>query len=139
MSGPPPKLPGTRSSRKKPVSDWTSPALGGWQGRKPTAPVGLMPESVKTWKLWFASWWAACWDESDVPQVVLAIKLYDAVQRGDMASMPKFQSLADSLGITPKGRASLRWLPPKGEAETGPVAVPDDIAAKREARAARLA
>jgi len=136
---PTPKLPGQRTRTNKPISDWKHSPDGGWQHPIPEAPDGLLTASVTAWALWFDAWWAVNWTPQDVPQLELAIKLYDSVQRGDTKDMTKFQTLADSLGITPKGRASLRWLPPKGEADAGPVAVPDDIAAKREARAARLA
>jgi hypothetical protein len=140
MSGPPPKLPGQRSARaKKPVSDWKAAPEGGWKGDAPEVPVGLMPASQKAWALWFSAWWAANWTPEDVPQLELAVKLYDCVQRGDTKEMTRFQSLADSLGLTPKGRASLRWLPPTGEAETVAQATPNDLEARRAARQSKLA
>ena len=115
---PTPKLPGERARRNKPISEWKHTPDGGWQGRKPVAPKGLMPESEKAWKLWFASWWAGNWSAEDVPMLELAVKQYDLVVRGNSGELSRFQALADSLGLTPKGRASLRWLPPKGEADT---------------------
>jgi hypothetical protein len=138
---PAPKLPGQRARTNKPISDWKYAAEGGWDGRKPNAPVGLMPESSKAWKAWFASWWAVNWTPEDVPQLELAVRLYDAAVRGDLTAATKFQVAADSLGITPKGRASLRWLPPKGveEPSAADISAADDLAQRREVRSKKLA
>jgi hypothetical protein len=136
---PTPKLPGDRVRTNKPITEWKNAPEGGWVGRKPQHPKGLMPESEKAWRAWFASWWAANWSPEDVPQLELAVRLYDLIVRGSTNEMPRFQSIADSLGITPKGRHALRWLPPSGEPETVTQTTPNDLEARRAARQSKLA
>jgi hypothetical protein len=69
-------------------------------------------EAKRTWAAWFASWWSQHWTDADVPQLRLALRAYDLASE-DPTQVPKFTSLADGLGLTPKGRLTLRWLQPK--------------------------
>lgn len=120
MPGPAPKRDSERRRTNKPVTGWNKTPEGGWQHDKvPAAPDGTTAAGKRTWKLWFSSWWAYWWALEDVPQLELALKLWERAQQ-DMNAAPKFQALADSLGLTPKGRYALRLLPPEddeGEAE----------------------
>lgn len=124
MPGPAPKRDSERRRTNKPVTGWNKTEKSGWQhGKTPPVPRGLTDAGKKAWKLWFQSWWASWWTPEDVPVLELAVLLYDRSCTGDAASVSKFQALADSLGLTPKGRYSLRLLPPDGEEEeTGELA-----------------
>lgn len=113
MPGPAPKLDSERRRTNKPVTGWNRTPAGGWRhGKIPTAPDGSTADARKTWKLWFSSWWAYWWTLEDVPQLELALKMW-YLAKTDPSVAPKFQALADALGITPKGRYALRLLPPE--------------------------
>ena len=117
MSGPPPKDPALRVRTNKPAGGEWKPAPGhGWQhGKKPPAPsrdLGLLPESVAAWNAWFSSWWASNWSKEDLPGLRLVIRKFDECLRGS-TDIAKVAPLLDAYGITPKGRQSLRWSPPK--------------------------
>jgi hypothetical protein len=115
MPGPAPKRDSERRRTNKPVTGWNKTPEGGWQHDKvPPAPDGTSTPGKRTWKLWFSSWWAFWWSLEDVPQLELALKLWERAQQ-DMNAAPKFQALADSLGLTPKGRYALRLLPPDAD------------------------
>ena len=121
------------------VHKW-QPAPGeGWtHGDFPACPPDLKAESEEAWRLWFSGWWAAFYVPSDVPQLELAIITYDRALRREI-DVSKVTPLLDKLGLTPKGRQDLRWLPPKGEVEVAGATLPDEIAGRREARAKKLA
>ena len=143
MPGPPPKKDSERRRRNQPARPWQPSPGVGWQHSEkiPKAPVGLMAESRKAWKLWFESWWASNWELGDLPQLQLAIRLHDQVGRGDTSAMAKFTPIADGLGLTPKGRGNLRWAPPASmteEEEQAQSDAEDEVAKRRQARAARV-
>lgn len=119
MPGPAPKRDSERRRTNKPVTGWNrTPEGTGWRhGRVPTAPDGTTAAGKKTWKLWFASWWSWWWSPEDVPQLEIALKLWE-LARTDPSVAPKFQAMADALGLTPKGRYALRLLPPEDADET---------------------
>jgi len=112
MPGPAPKRDSERRRTNKPVTGWNKTPEGGWRFDKiPVAPDGTTAAGKKTWKLWFSSWWAHWWELEDVPQIELALRMWERAQ-SDPQAVTKFQALADALGLTPKGRYSLRLLPP---------------------------
>lgn len=109
---------------RHPMAHPWQPAPGeGWQhgdpsdGRRkyPAPPEGLMPAAIEAWDAWMRSWWASNWDASDLPQLVMLIKLFDDVGRRQL-DVAKLTPLLDRWGITPKGRQDLRWAPPKKDA-----------------------
>lgn len=128
-----PKPDGQKVTRHAMTHPW-QPAPGvGWQhgdpndGRRkyPAPPDGLMPLSVEAWDAWFRSWWASNWGPSDLPQLVMLVKLFDDVARGHL-DVAKLTPLLDRWGITPKGRQDLRWAPPKEDkpaADAAPASV----------------
>lgn len=133
-----PKAPGTTVHRNPVAHPWQPAPAGGWKGRKPNPPKDLTEAAKKAWKAWFQSWWAAFWTPEDIPQLELAIKIYDNVLRGQ-TGVEKLTPLLDKYGITPKGRQDLRWQPPSSAAPAEPEKVPDELAAKRDDRRKKLA
>jgi hypothetical protein len=121
MRGPAPKPADQRHSRKKPAGEWKATPVGGWCfDEVPEPPDGVTKAAQATWALWFQSWWAAWWLLEDVPQLELALRMWDRAQSDPMA-VPKFTALARGLGLTPKDRMDLRWLRPEPEVvEDGP-------------------
>lgn len=113
MPGPPPKPPEQRARRNKPTFE-EKPSIEGktWEGRRPPCPPGVSAEAKRTWAAWFDAWWSQHWTAADVPQLRLALRAYDLAAE-DPTQLPKFTPLADALGLTPKGRMTLRWLQPK--------------------------
>jgi hypothetical protein len=92
--------------------DWTPAPEGGWVGRKPRAPKGLSPATVRVWDGWFRSWWAGHWTSDDLPQLRIVIRLYDRVRRGDVKRAAELRQWLDAYGLSPKGRQDRRWAPP---------------------------
>jgi hypothetical protein len=94
----------------------------GWQyGARPKPPAGLMPASKTTWSTWFSSWYAANWTPSDLPQLRVAIRIFDQVERGEFTRTQELRLWCDTLGITPKGQQDRRWKPPEVEAGAEPI------------------
>jgi hypothetical protein len=103
-----------RVRRGKPTrGEWQPTEDSGWQhGEIPEPPGGLRDSSLATWQTWFQAWWAAHWTPEDLPALRLLIRLYDRVNRGDLARLSELRQLMDSYGITPKGQQDRRWLRP---------------------------
>ena len=118
MPGPAPKRDAERRRTNKPATPWVKTPKVGWQHDKvPAVPAGLTRDGAKTWRLWFGSWWASHWTPEDVPQLELALRLWDRANSGDVQAATKFQGIGTALGLTPEGRHKLRWLPPEDEEE----------------------
>ncbi len=133
--GPAPKPEGQRANRNALKYPWVPAPSAPWQGDLPKAPTGLRKASRDTWDTWFESWWSGHWTEADLPMLRMAIKLYDVIEsgreeRGDRAEL---RQLCKALGITPDGRQSLRWEPPKEILNEGPgsTASEDELAERR--------
>lgn len=114
MSGPAPKDPTKRRRTNAPArGEFKPPPGSGWQhGRRPKAPLGLMPESLLTWATWFDGWFAGYWTPADVPGLRLVIKLYDMVERGREDKLPELRLQMKAYGISPEGQMALRWVQP---------------------------
>jgi hypothetical protein len=111
-NGPAPKV--FRARRTAPArGDWKRSPEGGWQGKLPEPPSGLLEVSTATWETWFKAWWAAHWTTDDLPGLRLVIRIYDRVARGDVRRLGELRQLMDSYGITPKGQQDRRWLRPE--------------------------
>lgn len=110
------KLPGQRVNRAVPIrGEFRAARAREWQhGPVPKPPPGLTAESRAVWRGWFRSWVAAHWDPSDVPQLRVAIRLFDAVERGDdrRGTLAELRAWLDGYGLTPKGQADRRWMRP---------------------------
>ena len=118
MPGPAPKRDSERRRTNKPATPWVKTTKVGWQhGKIPSVPSNVTREAGKTWRLWFGSWWASWWSPEDVPQIELALRLWDRVNSGDVQAASNFRGIAEHLGITPKGRHTMRWLAPEDEEE----------------------
>jgi hypothetical protein len=126
--GPTPK-PNRRNKSDVPSRGEWRPAPGsGWQhGEVPAPPDGLLAKSRATWATWFASWSAGHWNPDHLPDVYVAIRLFDAFERGDHARAPELRQWMDGIGVTYKGQQDRRWLPPKED----PVAVPASSGLRR--------
>lgn len=113
--GPPPKDPEARRGRAKPVrGDWQpSPGVGWQHGAIPPFPRGITTQSQHAWRTWFTAWYAAHWTPSDLPSLRQLVRLYDAVERGDLVRATELRLAQDTWGITPKGQQDRRWSPPK--------------------------
>lgn len=116
----PPKEADKRRGRQA-VDEW-KPAPGvGWQhGEIPRPPTKLTKLARDTWRTWFTAWFAAFWGPEHIPGLVVCIRLYDAVSRGELDRAMQLRQMMDTYGITPKGQQDRRWQPPK--AELAPVA-----------------
>ncbi|CAN5626965.1 hypothetical protein BH23CHL8_BH23CHL8_31510 [soil metagenome] len=107
---------GRRRANAPTRGDWkAAPGLGWQHGKAPEPPKGLLPESQETWKTWMSGIAAAHWEPGDVPGLRIVIGLHDRVSRGDSraTALSELRLWCDSYGIGPKGRQSLRWLPPE--------------------------
>jgi hypothetical protein len=62
-----------------------------------------------------------------LPQIRVAIGLFDAVQRGESKAVTELRQWMDGIGVTPYGQQRFRWLPPKED----PVAVPASSGLRR--------
>lgn len=111
----PPKPPGERRRRNAPVrGEVTSTAAVGWQhGPVPVPPAKLLKVSRDVWALWFGSWFAAHWTPEDLAGLYLVIRLYDAVQRGQLQRSAELRLQMDAYGMTPKGQQDRRWKRPE--------------------------
>src|SRR4051812_39441843 len=98
--GPAP-ITGERSPRSKPpVHGWQHAGGAGWQhGDKPKAPSGLLAASREAWAVWLGAWFAYFWTPSDVPALRHLIRLYDAVERGELQRHAEMRIAMDSFGI----------------------------------------
>jgi len=47
-----------------------------------------------------------------VPALRQVIRLYDAVERGELTRASELRQAEDNWGITPKGQQDRRWSPP---------------------------
>ena len=84
----------------------------GWQhGPVPDPPEGLSPAAVDAWRTWFSAWWASYWLPSDLPTLLMVIRLYDQAVRGAASAAVRAETRLwmDSMGISPKGRQDRRW------------------------------
>ena len=94
--------------------DW-QPAPGvGWQhGEIPPCPARTKA-AKETWTTWFRSWFASYWTEEDLPNLRLAIKLWELGDTGKAKGTERsaYIRLADDLGITRKGQQDRRWKRP---------------------------
>lgn len=117
-----PKLPEQRRNTHAPQrGEWQSVPGMGWQhGPIPIPPDGLLDPSREAWSTWFKSWFAAHWDEADVPGLRVTVRLFDECQRGRWQRAGEFRMWADTYGLTPKGAQDRRWIRPKPEAEKAP-------------------
>jgi hypothetical protein len=113
-----------RNKYDKPIIEQLPSVTGrSWEGRRPPCPKDVSAEARKTWAAWFDSWWSQHWTPEDVPQLRLALLAWDLAAE-DPTQLTKFLPLADALGLTPKGRQSLRWLQPKPETTVAAAPVP---------------
>jgi hypothetical protein len=111
----PPKDPSVRRGRNGVVTEWKKAEQVGWRhGSTPKPPAGVTPAARKTWALWFSAWWASFWELEDVPNLELALRLWDEANARP-ERVTKYEPLAKQLGLTPKGRFDLRWQPPLAE------------------------
>lgn len=117
MAGTGPAPAKIRRRRNAPArGDWqAAPALAWKHGPIPDAPGGLMPATVLVWRGWFESWWAANWTPEYIPQIAVAIRLYDSVERGNLKDATELRQAMDGIGATFKGQQDRRWQPPKSE------------------------
>ena len=125
-TGRPPKDPGQRVNRNQQKYPWNFAEGEGWQhGELPEPPEGLRPESIDAWEAWFTGWWAAFYNEQDVPQLRLAIQEFDSVVRGQK-SLKDILPVLDRWGITEKGRQDNRWQPAGKRPGTAASSQPDN-------------
>ena len=123
--GPAPK-PNSRTRHKPLRGSWTPAPGSGWRhGVVPPPPDGLLAKSRETWAAWFASWAAGHWDPDHLPDIYIAIRLFDAVERGDLTRTGELRQWMDGIGVTYKGQQDRRWLPPKADEPVKPAAEAD--------------
>lgn len=139
-AGAPPAPPGHAKRPDMQKQGWRVAKPGGWQhGKRPAAPRGLTDIGKKAWRTWIDAWWASFYTPDDLPNLELAVALYDKAMQGDDKATSRYQTLADKLGLTPYGRNQLRWWPPEGdEAKRDADPVSDDLAARRAQREAAV-
>jgi hypothetical protein len=65
------------------------------------------------WRSWFEGWWASFWCEGDLPGLHMVAFVHNAVMTGDARMAGELRLQMDGYGLTPRGRLSLRWAPPK--------------------------
>lgn len=83
----------------------------GWQhGDVPPPPSGLLKTSREAWATWMGSWFAWFWAPEDVPALRQVVRLYDAVERGELQRANEMRLQMDAYGITPKGQQDRRWM-----------------------------
>lgn len=114
MGGPPPKDPRLRRRRNVPAAgEWQAAAGVGWQhGDPPDPPDGLLAASREAWQVWMGAWFSAHWGPADLPGLVVVIRLYDLVERGEFRRAAELRLWEDTYGITPKGQQNRRWARP---------------------------
>lgn len=74
--------------------------------------------------MWFRSWWASHWTPEYLPQITVAARLYDSVQRGNLKDATELRQAMDGIGATFKGQQDRRWKLP--DVEPPDEAEPDD-------------
>ena len=119
--GPAPKEDRRRSAEPA-RGEWEVAGAVGWQYGEPPAPPGgnkLRQPTREAWTVWMRSWFAAHWTPADLPGLRLLIRLYDAVERGDLTRSTELRQLMDAYGITPKGQQDRRWTRPDPTTDPG--------------------
>lgn len=116
-TGRPPKDPGKKVTAHEMKYPWSETTVGGWQWEKPDPDPNWHENTKAAWDAWFSSWWAAHYELEDLPALRQVGDLFDTVQRdGKNASLwSRLQAAMKAWGLTPEGRTSNRWLPPKDE------------------------
>lgn len=108
--GPAPKDAANRQRTNKPEHGWSFAEGEGWQhGPVPAAPTKLLKSSRDVWATWFDSWFAWFWTPSDLPGLVVVIRLYDQVEREQFQRAGELRLQMDAYGISPKGQMERRW------------------------------
>ncbi|MEA2678052.1 MAG: hypothetical protein QOJ81_2193 [Chloroflexota bacterium] len=107
-----------RNKSDKPIrGEWKAAPGFGWQhGAIPDPPDGLLAASREAWVTWFKAWFASHWTPNDFPMLRQLVRLYDQCERGEFQRAAELRLLADTLGITPKGRQDRRWIEPEPDA-----------------------
>ena len=116
-----PKPPDQRRTRHKPqLGEVRNAPAASWRfGPIPAPPEGLCKSTDDAWRRWFSSWFAAFWGPEDLPGLRIVAQLHHAVSTGDARLAGELRQWQNGYGITPAGRLSLRWAPPKiAEPET---------------------
>lgn len=114
--GPAPKDAANRQKPKQTVHEWQFAGGVGWQyGEVPKPPPGLKKASRDAWAIWFGSWVAWFWEPEMLPGLRQVIRLYDAVESGDLHRAGEMRLEMEAYGLTPKGQQDRRWRPPKEE------------------------
>ena len=136
--GPAPK-PESRTRHKPVRGEWKAAPGIGWQhGPIPGPPSDITKRSAEVWEVWFRAWWASHWTPDYLPQIKVAIQLYDLCQlafadpiyvtgEGRPVARPnpvtELRQAMDGIGVTFKGQQDRRWAAPKAD-ETPAVAKP---------------
>lgn len=110
MSGPAPNPNARRrNNREKGFS-----TLAGQRAEIPKLPAvkghRWSPVTRRAWDSWWSSPQATKWTDDDVPQVVLAARMYELALTGDGKALTEFRQWADRFGLSPLGRLRNRWL-----------------------------
>ncbi len=113
--GRPSKPPEQRVNRHPLKFPWKPAPDAPWAAEVPAPPEGILPSSVECWESWFRSWFSGHWTESDVPSLRQAISLFDKIERGHekTGDRSELRQLYKAFGLSPEGRNSLHWEPPK--------------------------
>ena len=138
--GAPPKT--TSRTRHKPIrGSWKAAPGTGWQHGPIPDPPDVGAKAVAVWQVWFTSWYAANWTPEYLPQIVIAIQLWDQCQRafddpyietergGHLVSVPRpnpvteLRQAMDGIGASFKGQQDRRWARP--DATKAPALGPD--------------
>lgn len=113
--GRPLKPPDQRRTRHKPqLGEVRNAPASSWRfGPTPAPPEGMCKATDDAWARWFSGWWASFWTEGDLPGLRIIALLHNAVANGDTRMASELRLEMDGYGLTPRGRLSLRWAPPK--------------------------
>lgn len=116
--GRPSKPPDQRINRHPLKYPWKPAPEAPWSGPIPDPPAEMTEAAQALWQEWFTSWWSGHLTASDVAPLRQALRLFDKIERNhdERGDRAEYRQLAKSYGLSPEGRNSLHWEPPKERA-----------------------
>jgi hypothetical protein len=110
-----PKPPTQRRTRHAPqLGEVRNAPAASWRfGPVPAPPEGLCKATDDAWRAWFGSWVAGFWTPADLPGLRTVALVHNAVSIGNVKLAGELRLQMAGYGLTPQGRLSLRWAPPK--------------------------
>jgi len=128
MPGPPPN-PNARRKHDRQAGFTTLVGCRSTVPRLPTIRDHRWSAATRAaWAAWWSSPQATRWTDSDIPQLVLVARLYEAALAGEQGALSEMRQWADRFGMTPLARLKNRWLvPPPETSVEAPAETPSNV------------